>query len=48
MMVNLEGNTSIMLQLGMFLFFVTQESRSIVLAMFSNNHFICLKGDPTK
>jgi hypothetical protein len=47
-MVNLEGNTSIVLQLRMFVFFVTQESCSIVLAVFSNNHFICLKGNPTK
>jgi hypothetical protein len=47
-MVNLKGNTSFVLQLGMFVFFVTQESRSIVLAMFSNSRLICLKWDPTK
>lgn len=47
-MVNLEGSTSIVLQIGMFVFSFTQESRSIVLAMFSNNCFIYLKGNPTK
>jgi hypothetical protein len=48
MMVNLEGNTLIVLELGIFVFFDSQENCLIVLAMFSNNHFIFLKRDPTK